>query len=75
MKKASFQTYFKPLSGTRTKTYFISLSLYFNADSISVNILNYTMRNREIWYKMLGRGSVGPTGHCDWMNTWILHHL
>jgi len=33
------------------------------------------MRNREIWYKMLGRGSVGPTRHCDWMNTWILHHL
>jgi len=27
MNKATFQTNFKPLSGTRTYTYFISLSL------------------------------------------------
>ena len=37
-----------------TNTCFISLSLEFNADSISVKILNYTIRNREISNKMLG---------------------
>jgi len=41
MKKASFQTNFKPLFGTCTYTYFISRSLYFHADSSSATIFNY----------------------------------
>jgi len=45
---------FKQFSGTCMNIYFISLSLQFNADSISVKILNYTIRNGEISYKMLG---------------------
>jgi len=51
MKKEGFQTNFKPLSGTRTNTYFISLSMQLNADSISVKILNYAFRNRELTNK------------------------
>jgi len=45
---------FKQFSGTCMNIHFISLSLQFNADSISVKILNYTIRNGEISYKMLG---------------------
>ena len=38
MKNASFQTNFKPLSGTTKNAYFISLSLQFHADSTPVKV-------------------------------------